>query len=92
MKSKMLKGTVNNLCDSLSSPMFYTDKELLKKYSSGDRWKIDLKKGVTFNQSGRRMSAVRLKEYYKWFLNELKNAGIPLSEIERAEAEVVFAV
>lgn len=90
MKLKLLKGTVKNLCDSISSPPFSSISLTREKLPAKGIWFIDLKDGSTRNDKDKPVSLKFTKSYHLWFLKEISHAKIPLDKVDKAELAMHF--
>ncbi len=90
MKLKLLRGTVENLCDSISSPPFSSISLTKEKLPAKGTWFINLKDGSSKNEKNETLKLKFTKSYHLWFLKEIAHAKIQLDKIDKAELVMHF--
>lgn len=90
MKLKLLKGTVHNACARVTDFPFlgyYLEQNEIPKKGS---WIVDMKNNRAIDQNNKLLALNFTEFFHKWFLNEIKNANIPLDKIDNANLIFIF--
>lgn len=92
MKLKLLKGTVHNACSRVTDFPFLGYYLEQNELPAKGKWIVDLKNNRALDQNDRPLILNFTDLFHKWFLNEIKNANVPLNKIDEAKLTFNFDI